>query len=173
MKKIIVALLSLSFTLFTCEKAFAYGHANRYGGSSSHSWGSSSHTNAYGGSTSHAFGEGTSHTRAHRPNPAHRAYGGSPHTNPYGGTAKRDARNGGAATGNAGAAKANTAAANANIAAARSPAAAYTMGQMVATLPPGCITPDVNGQTYFLCGNTWFSAAYGASGVYYRVVPTP
>jgi len=23
------------------------------------------------------------------------------------------------------------------------------------------------------CGNTWFSAAYGANGVYYTVVPTP
>jgi hypothetical protein len=37
----------------------------------------------------------------------------------------------------------------------------------------GCITPDVNGKAYYLCGNTWFSAAYGANGVYYTVVPTP
>jgi hypothetical protein len=26
---------------------------------------------------------------------------------------------------------------------------------------------------YYLCGNTWFSAFYGANGVSYRVVPTP
>jgi hypothetical protein len=31
----------------------------------------------------------------------------------------------------------------------------------------------VNGATYYLCGNTWFSPSYGANGVYYRVVPTP
>ena len=49
----------------------------------------------------------------------------------------------------------------------------YSMGQMVAALPAGCITPTVQGTTYYLCGNTWFSAAYGANGVYYRVVPGP
>ena len=49
----------------------------------------------------------------------------------------------------------------------------YSMGQMVAALPAGCITPTVKGTTYYLCGNTWFSAAYGANGVYYRVVPSP
>ncbi len=41
-------------------------------------------------------------------------------------------------------------------------------------LPAGCITPSVSGGgTYYLCGNTWFSPAYGANGIYYRVVPTP
>jgi hypothetical protein len=25
----------------------------------------------------------------------------------------------------------------------------------------------------YLCGNTWFSPAYGANGVHYTVVPTP
>ena len=49
----------------------------------------------------------------------------------------------------------------------------YSMGQMVGALPAGCITPTVQGTTYYLCGNTWFSAAYGANGVYYRVVPGP
>jgi hypothetical protein len=47
------------------------------------------------------------------------------------------------------------------------------MGQLVGVLPAGCITPTVQGTTYYLCGNTWFSAAYGANGVYYRVVPGP
>jgi hypothetical protein len=52
-------------------------------------------------------------------------------------------------------------------------AATYSIGQLVGALPAGCITPTVRGTTYYLCGNTWFSAAYGANGVYYRVVPAP
>jgi hypothetical protein len=78
---------------------------------------------------------------------------------------------------NAAAANANAAAANANAAAANADAAAaaanYAVGQRTAVLPAGCVTPNVNGQAYYLCGNTWFSAAYGANGVYYTVVPTP
>ncbi len=49
----------------------------------------------------------------------------------------------------------------------------YAMGQIVASLPAGCITPTVQGTTYYLWSNTWFSAAYGANGVYYRVGPSP
>jgi hypothetical protein len=52
-------------------------------------------------------------------------------------------------------------------------APAYSTGQLVGALPGGCITPTVQGTTYYLCGNTWFSAAYGANEVYYRVVPGP
>ena len=37
-------------------------------------------------------------------------------------------------------------------------------------LPAGCAAPNVNGTTYFLCGNQPFD---GANGIYYRVVPTP
>jgi len=47
------------------------------------------------------------------------------------------------------------------------------MNEIVAAIPAGCATPVVQGVTYYLCGNTWFSASYGANGVYYRVVPTP
>jgi hypothetical protein len=62
---------------------------------------------------------------------------------------------------------------NANVAAA-SANTAYTMGSVHGALPAGCISPSVSGGgTYYLCGNTWFSPAYGANGVYYRVVPTP
>src|SRR4029077_14056208 len=53
------------------------------------------------------------------------------------------------------------------------PTVSYAVGQIVAVLPADCITPTVQGTTYYLCGNTWFSAAYGANGVYYRVVPGP
>ncbi len=70
-----------------------------------------------------------------------------------------------------------TANANAAVAAANANAAAayanYSMGEIVPAIPAGCATPVVNGVTYYLCGNTWFSAAYGAHGVYYRVVTTP
>ncbi len=59
-------------------------------------------------------------------------------------------------------ANANAAAVNANLA-----AGAYPMGSFHEALPGGCITPSVSGGgTYYLCGNTWFSPAYGANGVY-------
>jgi len=51
--------------------------------------------------------------------------------------------------------------------------AGYAMGGIYPTLPAGCISPKVQGDTYYLCGNTWFKPAFGANGVYYRVVPTP
>ena len=50
---------------------------------------------------------------------------------------------------------------------------AYAMGGIYPTLPAGCITPKMQGTTYYLCGNTWFQPSYGANGVSYRVVPTP
>ena len=51
--------------------------------------------------------------------------------------------------------------------------ATFAMGAIYAVLPAGCITPTVQGGTYYLCGNTWFQPAYGANGVYYRVIPAP
>jgi hypothetical protein len=82
----------------------------------------------------------------------------------------------GVATG-AAIASANSSAAAANAysagVAAGAASATYAMGQVVATVPAGCATPNVQGQSYYLCGNTWFSPAYGANGVYYRVVPAP
>jgi hypothetical protein len=43
---------------------------------------------------------------------------------------------------------------------------------------PVCILDDPEGnswvmKSFSLSGNTWYQAAYGANGVYYRVVPTP
>jgi hypothetical protein len=82
----------------------------------------------------------------------------------------------GVATG-AAAASTNTAVATSNAynagVAAGAASTAYSMGEIVATVPAGCGTPTVGGMTYYLCGNTWFQPAYGANGVYYRVVPTP
>ena len=52
-------------------------------------------------------------------------------------------------------------------------AAAYAMGTSYATLPAGATVVQKFGTTYYLAGNTWFLPAYGANGVYYRVVPAP
>ena len=69
---------------------------------------------------------------------------------------------------------ANTASAyNAGVAAGSAASPAYAMGGIYPTLPAGCISPKVQGATYYLCANTWFQPSYGANGVYYRVVPTP
>ena len=59
------------------------------------------------------------------------------------------------------------------MAAGAAAATMYAMGVSYAALPAGCITPNVQGQTYYLCGNTWFQPSYGANGVFYRVVPAP
>jgi hypothetical protein len=75
-----------------------------------------------------------------------------------------------AANANAAAANANAVAGNANVAAA---GATYEMGAVYGALPGGCTNPEVQGTTYYLCGNTWFLPSYGANGVHYRVVPTP
>jgi hypothetical protein len=47
------------------------------------------------------------------------------------------------------------------------------MGINYAVLPAGAMTINRSGTTYYLSGNTWFEAAYGANGVYYTVVPAP
>jgi hypothetical protein len=266
MKKIIVNLLSLFVMLLPVQRVLAYCHSNRYGGSSEHSYGSSSHSNAYGGSTSHTAGEGTTHSSAYGTDTSHSYGGGTSHTNAYGGTTSGEYGEGathtntyggttsaaygegayhtnpygattyasayhpptayygyhppttvnyygstcanvnGWATAAAvtGAAVATTAAISANTAAAANttnaynagynagattsqpvetvqqeapppPAVTYTVGQTVAALPPGGVTSTttVQGATYYQCGNTWFSPAFGANGVYYRVVPDP
>jgi len=49
----------------------------------------------------------------------------------------------------------------------------YVQGAVYATLPAGCFPVNKGGNTYSLCGNTWFLPAYGASGVEYHVVPAP
>ncbi len=68
------------------DNADAWASANRYGGSTSHSYGETSHTNAYGGSTGHAYGQGTEHTNTYGGSSEHGWGGGSEHTNAYGGS---------------------------------------------------------------------------------------
>ena len=98
MKKIYVGFLSLSIVLLSYYPALPWGHANRYGGSSSHSYGSSSHSNTWGGSTQHSFGE-TSHTSAYGTSTSHAAGEGTTHTNVYGGSASHATGGGWSKTG--------------------------------------------------------------------------
>src|SRR5437762_5295967 len=173
-------------------------HTNVYGGTTSAAYGEGAyHTGAYGYGT--AYHPPTAYYGYHPPATVN--YYGSTCAN-CNGWAAAAAVTTAAVTGAAVAsANANAANANANAAAASANAynagynagtttattsqpatttttevatpGSYSMGQMVAALPAGCITPTVQGTTYYLCGNTWFSAAYGANGVYYRVVTAP
>jgi len=83
----------------------------------------------------------------------------------------------GVAAGSANTAAATTAAYSAGVTAgvtAAAPASGtWVMGMNYATIPAGCATPNVGGNSYYLCGNTWFKPAYGANGVFYTVVTTP
>ena len=209
MKKILLCGLSLTITLLPFSTGFGYSHANRYGGSTSHSYGSTSHDSAYGTSSSHTYGEGSSHTNEYGGSTSHNYDGGTSHTNAYGGTTTGEYgagavhttpygtstygsayhpttaypagyygyhppaavpyygstcyNCGGSAWGAAAAGavvgatvtaaavssanSANTAAAynQGYTAGATNTAASYTMGQTVAVLPGGCITPSVPG----------------------------
>jgi hypothetical protein len=61
----------------------------------------------------------------------------------------------------------------AGVSATAVPSATFPVGAMYGVLPAGCVMPNVQGSTYYLCGNTWFQPAYGANGIYYRVVLPP
>lgn len=176
----------------------ATSHTSAFGTSTSHVAGlGTSHTNVYGGTTAGRYGVGAVHTTpygttayasAYRPPTAYYGYhppatvgyyqAGCYHCG-YGAAAAAGAVAGAAIGAAVGTSGANAAAANANAAAAAAATAsaypvAYQMGAVYAALPAGgCAMPQVNGATYYLCGNTWFSPSYGANGVYYRVVPTP
>ncbi len=52
-------------------------------------------------------------------------------------------------------------------------ATAYAMGAIYPSVPAGAVVKTVNGATYYVYNGTWFSPAYGANGVYYRVVTAP
>ncbi len=50
---------------------------------------------------------------------------------------------------------------------------AYALGAIYTNLPGGCVYNPVGTSTYYRCGTAWLSPAYGANGVYYRVVTAP
>jgi hypothetical protein len=78
----------------------------------------------------------------------------------------------GAAVASANTAAATSAAYNAGVATGAAGASAAAGGNY-ATLPGGAMAINKNGTTYYLSGNTWYQPAYGANGVYYRVVSAP
>lgn len=50
----------------------------------------------------------------------------------------------------------------------------YPIGATYASLPAGCGYNPVNGAPEYVCGGgVWLMPAYGANGVYYRIVPAP
>jgi hypothetical protein len=58
--------------------------------------------------------------------------------------------------------------------AASATATANPPGTLYGTLPAGCSYEAVNAQPYYRCTDgLWFVPAYGANGVYYRVVTAP
>jgi hypothetical protein len=86
MRAIVVMVAVLLVGALRPESAHAWASANRWGGSTTHTWGATSHTNAWGGSTSHAYGVGTEHTNMYGGSSAHAWGGGTEHTNAYGGS---------------------------------------------------------------------------------------
>ena len=79
----------------------------------------------------------------------------------------------GVAAGSANTTAAYAAGVTAGATAAAPASGTWVVGMNYATIPAGCATPNVGGNTYYLCGNTWFKPSYGANGVFYTVVPTP
>ncbi|MCI4678625.1 hypothetical protein K9U39_05180 [Rhodoblastus acidophilus] len=52
-------------------------------------------------------------------------------------------------------------------------ASAWPVGGTYGYLPTGCVYDYVGGMAYYHCPLGWLRPAYGANGVYYRVVATP
>jgi hypothetical protein len=83
----------------------------------------------------------------------------------------------GAAVGAAAASSTNNQAAYAagvQAGAASATAAANPPGTLYGSLPAGCTYKPIGSQAYYSCTDgLWFMPAYGANGVYYRVVTAP
>ena len=66
MKQIVSGMvILLLITTLSVGPAAAWSHANAYGGTTSHSEGSTTATGAYGGSATHTYGQGTTATSAY------------------------------------------------------------------------------------------------------------
>jgi len=89
MKTIVIVPVSILIAALVCAPAAAWSHANRYGGSTSHSYGSGSttRTTAYGGSETHTYGQGTTATDRYGGSATHTYGQGTTATNRYGDTA--------------------------------------------------------------------------------------
>ena len=89
MKKSLLGISLLLAGALCSSQAMAWASANRFGGSTEHSYGATEHTNRWGGSSAHAYGEGSEHTNAYGGSTAHAWGGGTEHTDAYGATAYR------------------------------------------------------------------------------------
>lgn len=160
MRNLVMVFSALALGNLSADFALSYGHANAFGGSTSHSWGTIRRTVGY--------------ATAHRPPGGAYAYGYHPPTTVgyYGAGCYNCGGNpvGVAVTGAAGGAIGRNAVVSNELLA---PAPSYAIGVNMAALPEDCLTTVVHGGTYYLCGNSWFSPFYGASAVYYQVVPAP
>jgi hypothetical protein len=91
MNRIVITLAgALMITAFLPGPAAAWSHANRWGGDTSHDYGSGSttRTDAWGGSETHTYGEGTTATGRYGDTATHeQGSGQTSFTNPYGGSA--------------------------------------------------------------------------------------
>ena len=58
----VIAVLAAAAVAAWTPPASGWSSANRYGGSTSHTYGSTSHENRWGGSSEHTAGEGTEHS---------------------------------------------------------------------------------------------------------------
>jgi len=193
----------------TCvAPASAYYHANYYGGSTSHSYDTTSHSNYAGGHTTYTYGQGATHTNTYGGSTSHSYYGGTSHSNVYGGTTSGAYGAGayhtnpygqtsyasayhpptayygyhppttvpyyGSGCYNCDGSAWGAAAAGAAVGATAATAAArYNVGETVVVLPSGCSSSSVGSTTYYNCGGTYFTPAYGANGVTYTVVTAP
>ena len=86
-KNIVVGFVGFMLVALPCERVAAWSHANRWGGSTSHSYGSGSttRTTGWGGSETHTYGQGTTATGRYGDTASH-SYGSdsTTFTNPYG-----------------------------------------------------------------------------------------
>jgi len=90
MKTMVIGCAGLLVTALSVGPAAAWSHANRYGGTTSHEYGSGSttRTTAWGGSETHTYGQGTTATNRYGDTATHEQGSGSTTvTNPYGGSA--------------------------------------------------------------------------------------
>jgi len=195
-RPLVVALAGLAMGTLSITPAFAWMHTGRYGTASggdgswsAHGWrggsasgggGSWSGTGWRGGTAS--GGGGVWHATGANGGSAwgyHGSYYGGYHppttVNYYGSNCYNcGGWNAGAAAGTlaAGAVLGATVAGAAYAAGAAS-AQAPAIGTIYGTLPSGCGYVPEGSATYYNCGTMWLQPAFGANGVYYRVVAAP
>jgi len=172
-----MALAMLGAATLTASPAAAWYHAGNEGGhwhaswGGNGSWGHAGGTAGYGwhGTTGGAVGYhgyGYHGYGWHQPVVVNHYYGGGCYGCGGWGAAAAGAAVGVAAGAALGAAATSAATSNAY-------AAGYAAGSTYAALPAGCAYAPVNGVSYYACNGMWLQPAYGANGVFYRVVAAP